>query len=220
MKFFILFSFLFFTNKIFSAEKVYTIENTSPEIIIGTKEAALEKEKKNRYKVKRPSDLWSVALSRTSMRFHLPSFQGAQYSFSPKSLGLSLGHKKENKFYLYQGYYEYSLEYQKLERGTTYKQALSLYQVNFFQNFDIAWVKKHSLFFSAGVGVAPLFLTTEQSILGNSTTDFGYLIMFKLNTLVPFKNYYEVDFSLKTGWGNASGHEISLTSLNLGLNFE
>ena len=138
--------------------------------------------------------------------------------------------KTEDQFFLYKGYYEITGEWQRFKResviGNTvlYSQKLDLYQVNFFQNFDIAWALKHSVFFSAGIGVAPVYLTTEQSVFSNSTSELGYMGMLKGNIIIPIKKTIlkndEIDIGLKIGWGSLGSHEISTTALSLGLNFE
>ncbi|MDD4974373.1 MAG: hypothetical protein PHY93_08465 [Bacteriovorax sp.] len=208
-------------------DKVYKIENTSPEIIIGEREKLSEKNK-NIYT--RPADLWSVALVRSGLKYQLSSITANSLSFSPILVGLIIGKKIEDQFFLYKGYYEISGEWQRFKRESTigtnvlYSQKLDLYQIDIFQNINLAWALSHSVFFSVGIGFAPVYLTTEQSVLGNSTSELGYMGMLKGNIVIPLnkrimKNY-EMDIALKTGWGSVGSHEISTTALSLGLNFE
>ena len=76
------------------------------------------------------------------------------------------------------------------------------------------------MFFSVGLGLAPVYLTVEQSVLGNSISSLGYMGMFKGNLMVPFKKIYEADLALRIGWGSVGGHDISTTTLSLGLKFD
>lgn len=204
-------------------DKVYSVEKTSPEIIIGE---PAESKSKDHGVFKRPAELWYVGIIRSSLHYQLPSVTAQNLSFSPYRVGVVLGKKIEDQFFLYKGYYEISGEWHRFERNSAlgnsslYTQKLDLYQINAFQNMDLAWVLKHKLFFSAGLGVAPVFLTTEQSVLGNSTSEFGFMGMLKTNMVFPLKKKYEIDLALKIGWGAVGGHKISTTALNLGLNFE
>ncbi|MBC7537432.1 MAG: hypothetical protein H7281_01320 [Bacteriovorax sp.] len=208
-------------------DKIYSVEKTSPEIIIGKREELAEKNNTN---YKRPTDLWYVAIIRSSLNYHLPSITANSLSFSPAFLGLTVGKKIEDHFFLYDGFYEISGEWQRFKResalgsNTLFFQKLDLYQFNVFQNFNVTSLVSRSVFFSVGLGLAPVYFTAEQSVFGNSTSELGYMgmlkgdIAFQLNK-AKMKNY-EIDIGLKFGWGSVGSHEISTTALSLGLNFE
>ena len=197
---------------------IYSVQKAKSEIKLGNLED--EKGLKNKSNNKKPKNLWYIAINRTHLNHHLPSFTTTPlYDFSPKAVGVTIGRKIENHFSLYTGYYEISGEWHRFERGITTYQNLNLYQLNFFQNFNIAKLKR-TWFVSVGLGIAPLYLTSEQSVIANSTSETGYVGMLKLNIDYRMKKNLELDFSIKSGWGNAGGHEVSLTSLSLGLNFE
>jgi hypothetical protein len=204
-----------------NVDKIYSVKKSTPEITIGedTIQADLEG-----HKFKRPVEFWFVGAVRSSLNYHLSSFVGSSLEFSPQSVGLTVGKKRQDQFFLYKGYYELSLEWQRFSRQLVYSQKLDLVQINIFQNFDVAWAFKHSALFSVGLGLAPLYLGTEQSVLGNSISELGYIGMLKANVSVPLKaltkQYLEIDLALRLGWGNVGGHEISTTALFLGLNFE
>jgi hypothetical protein len=206
-----------------SADKTYSVEKTSPEIIIGVKED-LALKNKNIYK--RPTELWYAAIVRTGLRYHLPSYTGDWLTFSPSSVGFTFGKKTENQFFLYKGHFEISAEWQRFSRqalvgnNSLYSQKLDLYQINIFQNFNLAWTFKHSVLFTIGLGLAPVYLTTEQSVFSNSSSELGYLVIFKTDAIIPLKQNLEIDIALKVGQGTVGSHDLSVLALNLGLNFE
>lgn len=202
-------------------DKVYAIEKTSPEIVIGENTELTEKNNA----ASRPADLWYGALVRSSLNHKLPSVTGSTLSFSPTFIGIVFGKKVTDQFFLYKGYYEVTGEWQKFDReaafgNSTYSQRLNLYQLNIFQNFNVAWVLKHSVFFSVGIGFAPVYVTTEQNFFGNSSSELGYMGMLKGNIVYPLKRNLELDLALKLAWGGVGSHEISASTVNLGLNFE
>ena len=203
-------------------DKVYIVEKTSPEILIG--EGPKLVERKNSF-YKRASELWYVSINRSSLKYSLPAITTNSLSFSPTLVGVTIGKKLADQFFLYKGYYEMSGEWQRFKRESTSgnmtnSQKLDLYQFNLFQNFNVGWALKHSLFFSVGMGLAPVYLTAEQSVLGNSVSSLGYMGMLKGNIIIPMKKSYEADVALRIGWGSMGSHEISATTLSLGLNFE
>lgn len=218
MKRFLFLLLLVFTTDLFAADKVYSIKQSSPEISIGDD---ANQEVKGSNHLIRPSELWNVGIVRSSLNYHLPSFAGNLLDFSPSFVGLIIGRKIKNQFFLYKGFYEFSGEWQRFNREFVFSQKLDLLQINLFQNFNIAWALKHSVLFSVGVGISPLYLASEQSVLGNSTSVLGYMGMLKANIIIPLKKpQFEIDLSLKSGWGNAGGHEVSTTAIGLGVNFE
>lgn len=204
-----------------STDKIYTVENNPPQIQIGEHQASSLVDKP----ASRPSDLWYLALIRSSLNYHLPSVTAASLAFSPSLVGVIVGKKTADHFFLYKGSFEIDGEWQAFKRealigNSSYSQKLNLYQVNLFQNFNIAWAMSHSLFFTAGVGIAPVFLTTEQSLFGNSTSELGYMGMLKGDVIYPLKKNYEIDLAVKMGWGTVGSHELSTIGFSLGLNFE
>ena len=204
-------------------DKVYTVEKNNSEIVIGDPNKIIEE---NKLSLKRSQELWSFGFVRSNLRYNLPTITTNSLSFSPVNVGVFFGKKIPNQFLLYKGYYEISGEWQRFERssainsGLVFSQKLDLYQLNFFQNFNLSWSQKHSLLFSLGIGGAPLFLTTEQSVFGNSSSDLGYMGMLKGNLIVPFKKSYELDFALRIGWGSIGSRDIYHSALSFGLNFE
>ena len=229
MKF--VFLFLFLTPISFapaladnSADKIYEVAESSPEIIIGKRE--LKTELRFNQLRGRPDNLWYLALERSTLHYQLPSLSATKYSFDPELAGVILGKKIKNKFYVYTGYYELSGEWQRFSRKSTssnsltYSQKLDLMQLNLWQNINIGRAFKNKLYFTLGAGLAPVYLTTEQSVLGNSTTELGYLFMFKANMVYLFKNKYEIDFALKMTQGSVGSHEISSSGIVLGINFD
>lgn len=205
-----------------ASDKVYAVEKNQAEINIGTGEDLVKTKEKRRL-----LELWSVSFSRSSLSYRLPSLLGGTPHFSPVLLGVNVAKKMQNQFFLYtHGYWEIGGEWQSFKResnfnsGVTYSQNLNLYQVNLYQNFNIASAFKHKLYFSVGLGVAPLFLTTDQSVLGNSHSELGYLGMVKMNVIHPIKKSLELDLVLKSGWGNTGDHDLFLATIGLGVNFE
>jgi hypothetical protein len=216
------------TTQINSSEvKVYEIDTKSPEILLGkSRDIQNDENQKKKNIGNRPAEFWSFSLVRSSLTYHLSTIMNNSLDFSPVLIGVNFGKKIENQFFLYKGYYEISGEWQRFKRESlvtnalNFSQNLNLYQINLYQNFNIVWAFKHSALFTVGVGIAPVLLTTEQSVFGNSTSDLGFMGLFKGNMIVPLKHSLEADLSIKLGWGSVAGHNISLTSLGLGLNFE
>ena len=108
----------------------------------------------------------------------------------------------------------------QLRLSGIYFQKLNVYQLSIFQNVDLYCSKNQTFFFSAGLGISPLFLTAEQSVFGNSETLLGGMGLLKFDFIFPFKNQYEWDLTLKSGWGNVGGHKIFISNIGLGINFE
>ncbi len=210
-----------------SQEKVYEVETKSPEILLG-KSRDFQNEDNQMKKVdsSRPREFWSFSLVRSSLTYHLSTIMNNSLDFSPDLIGFNFAKKIENQFFLYRGFYEISVEWQRFKRETlignalNFSQNLNLYQLNFYQNFNITWAFKHKALFTVGIGLAPVLLTTEQSVFGNSSSDMGFMGLAKGNMIVPIKRSLEMDFSLKLGWGSVASHNISATSIGLGLNFE
>ena len=77
-------------KKVEPTDKVYTVAQTVPEIIIGEREKLSEK---NKTSFKRSKDLWYLAVVRSALRYRLPSLTGSELSFSPNFVGLIIGKK-------------------------------------------------------------------------------------------------------------------------------
>lgn len=199
-------------------DKIYSVDKTSPEILIG--ESRLNSVKN------RPPFLWHAGIVRSNLNYQMTSLTNSSRSFSPHLVGLIVGIKVENQLFFSNGYYEMNGEWQRFNRESLFgnniifSQNLNLYQINIFQNFLLNFLLRGPALFSAGIGVAPVYLTTEQSVFGNSTETFGYLGLLKVNVAYPIYKNYELDISLKFGEGVVNMQTISTTSLLLGLNFE
>jgi hypothetical protein len=169
----------------------------------------------------RPQHLFYVGLTRGSLTYKLPSLLMGDNRFSPNLVGINIGNKTGNELYLYKGYYEISGEWQGFKRESgIFSQKINVFQINLIQNVNLAWSFRNSLFFSAGLGVAPVYLTAEQSVFGNSVSHFGAMGLLKADFIFPLKKNIEVDLGMRGGWGSVGGREIFMSNLNLGLNFE
>ncbi|MGZ3807240.1 MAG: hypothetical protein ACXVCE_04080, partial [Bacteriovorax sp.] len=199
-----------------ASDKIYPVELIKPEIKIGNEETLLIKKEDQR-----PEHLYYVGLSKGGLIYKLPALSGPGPDFSQDFIGVSLAKKDANHFFLYKGSLEFGLDWQRYKRESgIFEQKINIYQVNLIQNFDLGWTLRHSLFFSTGLGVAPIYLTAEKSIFGNSLSNFGGVGILKLDFIMPIKNFPEIDLGLKGAWGNVGGQEIFLSTLNLGIQFE
>ena len=205
-------------------DKVYTVKEASPEILIGEEEEVLIKKVQN--VKKRPKNFWYMGIIRTSLDYQLVSATSSKFSFSPYLVGFIFGKKTEFPLFSYNGQYEINGEWQRFKRESlfgnnmTFSQNLDLYQMNFFLNIMASWARINSIVFSTGLGMAPVYLTTDQSVFGYSTSELGYMGMLKGNILYTISKNYELDIALRFGFGKVSTRSISTTSLVLGLNFE
>jgi hypothetical protein len=199
-----------------SEDQIYVVPETRPEILIGNSAPPLRK-----YSGKRPENQYYVGIVRGALTYKLPALNNGTTDFKANTVGVSLSKKTADEIHFFKGNYEIGGEWQAFKRDLgVFSQKLNIFQLNFFQNFDLAWSLKHSVFFSAGLGVSPMYLTAEQSVFGDSVSKIGGMGLIKFDFIVPIKNSYEFDFGLKGGWGNVGGHEMFLSNLSLGLNFE
>jgi len=197
-------------------EKIYSVPQAKPEILIGN-QAPLPERRLDL----RPDRLYYAGLSVSGLTYKIPSLISNAPAFKQDLAGIILGRKTANTLFYYRGHFEIDGEWMRFKRSTSvFEQKLNLLQVDLIQNVDLAWSLKRSLFFSAGIGIAPVIILGEQSVFGNSFSHFGATGVLKLNFIVPVKNKFELDFGLKGQWGSAGGHELFLSGLNLGLNFE
>lgn len=197
-------------------DKIYSVPITKSEILIENPAPLMEKNANER-----PAHLFYLGIVRGSLTYKLPTLNGLTTDFSPSLVGVSAGVKTANKFYLFKGNLELDGEWQGFKRESGgFSQKLNVYQLNVIQNLDLYWPSKRSFYFSAGVGLAPVYLTAEQSIFGNSYSAFGLMGLLKFDFILPIKRKYELDLNLKGGWGSVGAHEIFLSTVGLGLNFE
>ena len=206
-----------------SQDKIYSFKKNKSEIKI---EKPLIRTEEITGAGKHLLSFWSIGLIRSNLNYDLPTYTAAPISFSPASVGFSFGRTSQNNLLNHLGYYEVSLEWQAFKResaitqGYIFSQKLDLYQLNIFQNFYLGSFLKQSVLFSIGAGIAPVFLTSEQSVFANSTADLGYEGMLKGNIIVPFKKDYELDFGARIGGGRIGDRKIDHSALILSFNFK
>lgn len=197
-------------------DKIYSVPIKKSEILIENPSPLMAKNYNER-----PAHLFYLGIVRGSLTYKLPTLNGLTTDFSPSLVGMSAGIKTANNLYLFKGNLELDGEWQSFKRESgNFSQKLNVFQLNVIQNIDLYWSSKRSFFFSAGLGFAPVYLTAEQSIFGNSYSAFGAMGLLKFDFIFPIKRKYELDLNLKGGWGNVGGHEIFLSTVGLGLNFE
>lgn len=215
MKIIFLLVFLF-TVQAFGEDKVYAVKKSDPEIVIGKSDGPDEKKRES----------WCLSLIRSSLDYNLPSAASVSPAFSSDLVGVSFGKKTGNQLFSRAGFYEISAEWQKFIRESNfggklyYSQKLNLYQLNFFQNFYVGNAFKKLVSFSSGVGVAPVYLTSEQSVFGNSTSEYGLMAMINASATFPLYKSFELAFALRAGLGAVGDKKIETASILLGLNFE
>lgn len=197
-------------------DKVYTVPQMKSEILLESYAPPLKKNIN-----KRPQNIFYMGITRGSLTYKLPSLISGVSHFSPDLIGVNIGKKTGNALSIFNGNYEVSGEWQRFKREFgSFSQKINVFQLNLIQNIDLAWSFKRSLFFSAGVGVTPVYLTAEQSVFGNSLSKFGAMGLLKFDLIFPFKKQTEFVLSLKSGWGSVGGSEIFLSTVGFGMNFE
>lgn len=219
MRALIVFIFLISSN-IYAAKKnevkVYSVPETKPEILIGNQSKIAEKKSEQR-----PEKLFYLGLSVNALTYKVPSLLPNANDFKQDLPGVAIGRKVVNDLFYYRGHFELDAEWMRFKRtSSVFEQRLNVVQIDVVQNIDLAWSLRHSVFFSAGLGVAPMYVLGEQSVFGNSFDHFGMSGIIKFDFIFPFKNKDEFDLGLKGQWGRAGGHGLFLSGLNLGLNFE
>lgn len=221
-KILILFLFCFFVS-VYAAndekknhDKIYIVPAPKAEILIGHDTPIQMRSPEDR-----PQNLFHIGLTRGGLTYKLPTLNGEIVDFSPSSIGITLGRKVLNELYFYKGHFELNGEWQSYQReSATFSQKINVFQLSFIQNVDLAWSVNKTLFFSAGLGLTPVYLTAEKSVFGNSISNFGGMALLKFDFVLPIKKIYEYDLGLKTSWGSAGGIEIFISTLSLGINFE
>lgn len=223
MRIFILFFLMFLSvNGAFALsekkteDKVYTVPIAKSEILIEKSAPPLKK-----ISNERPASLYYAGIVRGSLNYKLSTLRGDTTHFSPTFVGVNAGIKTANHFYLFNGYFQLDGEWQNFKRESgVFSQKLNVFQIDLIQNVDLYWSSKRLFYFSAGLGVSPVYLTAEQSVFGNSFTSFGAMGILKFDFVFPLKSKDEIDLGLKGGWGSVGGREIFLSTLGLGVNFD
>jgi len=197
--------------------QIYELPIVKPEIpwdqIDSSKNVDLFKKKKQRY---------YIALVRGDLHYHLDSLNSAHESqhYRPHFLGLSFGQKTENQFLNGIGNLEIGGEWQKFKSSkNSNSQNFQIFQIHLLQNRDL-WNWRKLLFLSAGIGMAPVYLVAEQSIMRNSVSHFGALVLGQMNISYPLKSGFDIYLGLKSGYGKVGGSEIIISSVHIGMNFE
>ncbi len=202
-------------SQLVSEEKIYDVPQLKSEIQLTNTAPPIKK-----YSGKRPEHHYYAGLVRGSLTYKIPTLNNGTTHFSPDLVGLSLSLKSADQIYYYKGNYELVGEWQRFKRTTgVFSQKINVFQFNLIQNFDLGSFK-NKIFFSAGLGAAPIYLIAEQSVFGNSLSRVGAMGLVKLDFNLPIKSKLEADLGIKGGWGNIGGDQIFLSTLNLGLNFE
>ena len=81
-------------------DKIYIVPAPKAEILIGH-EVPIQSTSDSY----RPQNLFYAGITRGSLTYKLPSFNGVNAAFSPALIGISLGKKVANELYFYKGYF-------------------------------------------------------------------------------------------------------------------
>jgi hypothetical protein len=215
------------TAPVVEADKTYEVEKHQPEIAIGEPKAEAPVVD-NHFKT-----YWKVDILFTDLTFHLPAIIGGAPDFSQNAVGVVVGKKHDDQIFSIKGNTELSVQWQQFKRSTKvgpkaeFSQNINVYQVNLFQNFNYARAFQDSLIMTAGVGVAPIYLTSAESIYNNSISELGFQVMGKADFLFPIKklfswntNHLAADIGLLASTGQVDSHTFSTLSASVGVNFE
>ena len=209
-------------------DKIYSVEKSSPEIQIGPVHDSDMTQNNKRPLI----SYWHLAIERSSLSYNLPAIGGGTPSFSPTTVGVELGRKFDDRVFTHRGSFEASLEWQRFERekssgNTSYKQNLDIYQLNFYQNFNMGRpITRDGLLMTAGAGVAPVYISSAQNVFTNAISNVGFVGMLKMDFLIPinkminWKKDFAFDLGLKTAWGRVGGLNLSTSTISLGIDFE
>lgn len=212
-----------------NVDKTYQVEKNAPQIVIGedkSSEPIIEE-------VKASSNYWHAEILLTDVTFHLPALTGGSPEFSQNFVGIGVSRKNDNRLLGVRGNLEFGGQWQQYERTTRigprgeFSQEINIYQINVFQNFNIFRAFEDSVIMTAGVGVAPIYLTAEQSIYNNSLSELGYQLMGKANFVFPIKKIFSwtpLHLAGNVGaiatTGRVADHSMSTLSIALGVDFE
>lgn len=210
-------------------DKTFQVEKNAPQIQIGEEgnlKPIIEEEKAS-------PNYWHVEILLTNLTYHLPALTGGSPEFSQNFVGVGASRKMENRIFGSLGSLEFGGQWQQYERTTRigprgeFSQEINVYQLNVFQNFNFLKAFQDSVQISAGVGVAPIYLTAEQSIYNNSLSELGYQLMGKMNFMFPVKRIFSwkplhlaANVGVVAGTGKVDGITMSTLSLALGVDFE
>lgn len=211
------------------ADKTYQVEKNAPQIAIG----AADSSKPIVEEAKASDNYWHVEILLTDLTFNLPALTGGSPAFSQEFVGIGVTRKMENRLLGKRGHLEFGGQWQKYDRTTKigprgeFSQEINVYQLNVYQNFNFIRAFEDSLFVTAGVGFAPLYLTAEQSIYNNSLSEVGYQVMAKANFIFPISRilswrplHLAADIGVIASTGRVADHSMSTLSLALGVDFE
>ncbi len=197
-------------------DKIYAVPVAKPQIEIGS----ANDDQSDIHEKHRPHDPLYVGILRSALSYDVNSLVANTSKFKPELVGLSIAKKTNNKIY-FKGQFEIGGELQRFSRSAgSVEQKLNLFQINIIQNINLIWSFRNTLFYTAGVGISPVYLTAEKSVLGNSFSELGAMASFKLDMLYPVSARYEVDLGLKAGVGSVGGTSIFVSGISLGLNFD
>jgi hypothetical protein len=221
MKKILIFSFLIFKTNCFAQskvneEKIFSVPTVKPEINIGDLVPKIKKSSSD----KRP-DVYFVSLVVSDFSYKQKSLLSNSTSTNPSLFGFNLGRRFSNEVAYFKGNYEIGGEWQNFKRKSGgYSQKLNLFQLNLFQNLNLGSSNKKKVHFTGGLGLAPIYLMGEQSVIANAISDVGFMGTIKFNFIFHYLKNIDYDFCLKTSWGSVNGVEVSQNSLGLGINFE
>ena len=236
MKFISTFLIIFFYSislraadkKNIATDKVYSVDKSLPQIQIGPVSDSPSLQMNKRPMIA----LWHVAFTRSNFSYPLVAFSGDTPDFSESAIGIELGRKFDDRIYSHRGSFEGSLEWQRFSREkvigqSAFKQNINLFQINIFQNFNMGRpFGEDNLLVTAGLGVAPVYMTSEKNVYTNSISDLGAIAMMKSNFIMPAKKWISLlkqesfDLSLKAGWGRVGKTNLSIATIGIGLDFE
>lgn len=210
-------------------DKTYQVEKNAPQIVIGEENntAPIIEE------VKASANYWHVEILLTDLTFSLPALTGGAPDFSQNFVGIGVSRKNDNKILGVKGNLEFGGQWQQYDRTTKigprgeFSQEINVYQLNIFQNFNIFRAFEDSVIMTAGAGIAPIYLTAEQSIYNNSLSELGYQLMGKANFVFPVKRIFSWtplhlagNVGVIAATGRVADHTMSTLSLALGVDFE
>ncbi|MEA9355763.1 hypothetical protein SHI21_06110 [Bacteriovorax sp. PP10] len=210
-------------------DKTYQVQKNAPQIVIGEENSTapiIEEEKAS-------ANYWHAEILFTDLTFSLPALTGGAPDFSQNFVGIGASRKNDNKILGVKGNLEFGAQWQQYERTTKigprgeFSQEINVYQLNVFQNFNIFRAFEDSVIMTAGAGIAPIYLTAEQSIYNNSLSELGYQLMGKANFVFPVKRIFSWtplhlagNVGVVIATGRVAENTMSTLSLALGVDFE
>ena len=212
-----------------NVDKTYQVEKNAPQIVIGedkSSEPIIEE-------VKASDNYWHAEILLTDVTFNLPALTGGSPGFSQNFVGVGVSRKNDNRLLGARGNLEYGGQWQQYERTTRigprgeFSQEINVYQLNIFQNFNVFRAFEDSVIMTVGAGVAPIYLTAEQSIYNNSLSELGYQLIGKANLVFPVKRIFSWtplhlagNVGVIASTGKVADQTMSTLSLALGVDFE